>query len=258
MKKTYICLYTCATTRALHLELTSDLSTAAFIRCLRRYIARRGTPASITSDNAKTFKAADKDLKELFKHHNVQDFAANKAIQWNFILEKAPWWGGYYERMVKLVKRSLRKVLGNARLTYEDLLTVVTEVEGVLNSRPITYVYAEDTEEPLTPSHLVIGKRVATLPDASQLTDDDDGPAALQRRARHLNQVLEHFWKRWSREYLVNLREFHQAKAGPEPRKSETLWSSMTMDYREAAGEQERSENPYPAEMERSGESSSR
>ena len=80
-------------------------------------------------------------------------------------------------------------------------------------------MYAEDTEEALTPSHLVIGKRVATLPDASQLTDDDDGPAALQRRARHLNQVLEHFWKRWSKEYLVNLREFHQAKAGPEPRK---------------------------------------
>ena len=67
MKKTYICLFTCSTSRALHLELVHDLSTEAFIRCLRRFIARRGTPVSITSDNAKTFKCADKELAKLFK-----------------------------------------------------------------------------------------------------------------------------------------------------------------------------------------------
>jgi hypothetical protein len=74
------------------------------------------------------------------------------GITWKFILEKAPWWGGYYERMVKLVKQSLRKVLGRAQLRYEEFMTVPTEIEGVLNSRPITYVYPDLTEEPLTPS----------------------------------------------------------------------------------------------------------
>ena len=231
MKKTYIYLYTCAISRALHLELTPDLSTAAFLRCLRRYIARRGTPTSITSDNARTFKGANRDLERLLKDKKVQDFAANKAIKWKFILEKATCWGGYYERMVKLVQRSLRKVLGNAKLTYEDLLTVVTEVEGALNSRPITYVYTDATEEPLNPSYLIIGRRVATLPDSCQLTDEHDCSTIFQRRARHLNQLLEHFWRRWSKEYLVNLREFHRLRTG--------TGSSRMRDYHEAVGGKE-------------------
>ena len=136
------------------------------------------------------------------------------------ILEKAPWWGGYYESMVKLVQRSLRKVLGNAKLTYEDLLTVVTEVEGVLNSRPITNIYTDVIEEPLNLSHLVIGRRIASLPDSCQLTDEHDCATTFQRRARHLNQFLEHFWRRWSKEYLVNLREFHRLRTGTETKKA--------------------------------------
>ena len=74
-------------------------------------------------------------------------------MHWDFNLEKGPWWGGIFERLVKSTKRCLRKVIGTARLSYDELLTVVTEVEGVLNSRPLTYVSSEDVEEPLTPSH---------------------------------------------------------------------------------------------------------
>ena len=209
MKKAYICLFTCATSRALHLELTPDLSTEASIRCLRRSIARRGRPVSITTDNAKTFKRANNELGWLLKNKRTQDFSANQGITWKFILEKAPWWGGYYERMVQLVKRSLRKVLGKAQLSYEELLTVLKEVEGVLNSRPLTYVYSDITEEPLTPSHLVIGRRLSTLPSTTELSDDEETASKLGRRAQYLNKLLENFWKRWSNEYLVGLREFH-------------------------------------------------
>ena len=120
IKKFYICLLTSANSSALHLELTPDLSSEAFIRCLRRFIARRGTPAFITSDNAKTFKEANKDLVQLFRDKKTQDYAANHGIPWHFIFEKAPSWGRYYECMVQLVKRSLRKVLGKAQLTYEE------------------------------------------------------------------------------------------------------------------------------------------
>ena len=102
------------------------------------------------TDNAKTFKRANKELGQLLKNKRTQDFAANQGITWTFILEKAPWWGGYYEHMVQLVKRSFRKVLGKAQLSYEELLTILTEVEGILNSRPLTYVYSDITEEPLT------------------------------------------------------------------------------------------------------------
>lgn len=210
MKKAYICLFTCATSRALHLELTPDLSTEAFIKCLKRFTGRCERPVSITSDNANTFKRANKELGRLLKNKRTQDFAANHGITWKFIPEKAPWWGGYYERMVQLVKRSLRKVLGKAQLSYEELETVLIEVEGVLNSRPLTYVYSDTTEEPLTPSHLVIGRRLSTLPDTTELSDDDEETASkLKKRARYLNRLLEHFWKRWSNEHLVGLREFH-------------------------------------------------
>ena len=118
--KTYICLFTCATSRTIHLELLPDLISEvseAFIRGLQRFAGRRGTPVSITSDNAKTFKRANKDLAQLFRTTKAQDFVANQGITWNFILEKAPWWGGYYERMIQLVKRRLRKILGKALLT---------------------------------------------------------------------------------------------------------------------------------------------
>ena len=110
--KTYICLFTCATSKAIHLELLPDLSSEAFIRGLQRFAGRRGTPVSITSDNAKTFKRANKDLAQLFRTTKAQDFVANQGITWKFILEKAPWWGGYYERMFQL-----RKILGKTQLT---------------------------------------------------------------------------------------------------------------------------------------------
>ena len=119
----------------------------------------------IISDNAKTFEIAGKLLLKLFKSPEVQAFLTKKRIIWKFILEKSPWIGGFYERMVRLLKRILRKILAIARLDYEELLTVVTEVESISNSRPISYVYTEETEEPICPSHLVTGKRLTSLPE---------------------------------------------------------------------------------------------
>ena len=90
-------------------------------------------------------------------------------------MEKAPWWGGFYERMVKGVKRCLRKTLGNARLSYDELLTLVIEVEGTLNVRPLTYIYEEsDLEEPLTPAHLMYGRRLTQLPPYPSVEEDEE------------------------------------------------------------------------------------
>ena len=151
MHKVYISLYTCSSSRALHLDLVPDMSSEAFVRSLERFIGRRGIPALIISDNGITFKG-----------HEIRAFIASKNIKWRYIVKKSPCWGGFYERMVRSVKTCLKKVLRNSRLTYEEILTLLIRVERVLNSRRLTYVYP-DQDEPLTPSHLVLGKRMLTV-----------------------------------------------------------------------------------------------
>ena len=149
MHECHIALFTCASTRAIHFELTPDLCASSFLRVLKRFVGRRGLPTQIISDNGKTFCDT-----------GVQKFAATKNISWKFDVPTASWWGSFFEICVKLVKRPLRKVLGNAKLTYEQLETVLVEIEGVLNSRPLTYVYDEIDDLPLTPSCLVAGRRL--------------------------------------------------------------------------------------------------
>ena len=200
--------------RAVHLELVPDLTARAFICCLKRFTARRGIPQRIVSDNSKTFKSANKVLRSLLNTPEVQQHFRDPHIEWLFILEKAPWWGGFFERMIQSVKRCLRKVIGKAILTYDELGTVLAEMEATLNSCPISYLSSEDIEEPLTPSHLMPGRRLLTLPDFMGHEDhptfgDADPKEDLTRRMRHLSQILEHFWKRWRNEYLSGLRESH-------------------------------------------------
>ena len=110
------------------------------------------------SDNAKTYKAAHRFLSLLFKQEEVQVFLNSNKIQWHFILEKAPWNGGFYERMVQNVKRNLHKSLKNSQFNFEELTTVLVEVEAVINSRPLTYMSPDDIEEAFTPAHLILGK----------------------------------------------------------------------------------------------------
>lgn len=113
--------------------------------------------------------------------------------------------------MARCVKRCLNKILKNAKLTYEELLTVVVEIECVLNSRPLTYVSSEDRVEPLTPSHLLTG-RLLSIPDESIVAEEESSDVEiLTRRQRYVTSLLSHFWSRWKREYVVELREHHRA-----------------------------------------------
>ena len=212
MEKVYIALFSCCVTRAIHLELVEDLSAATFRRCLRKFAARRGMPALMLSDNAKTFQATERALKRLFDHPDVKNDLANMRIEWRFNLERAPWWGGFYERMVGNVKQCLKKVLGNARLTLDELATVLAEVEATINCRPLTYDYNELDEEVLTPSHLIFGRRFNTIPDEVLEAEDIYSTESYSARFKYLSTKLAHFWERWRREYLANLREFHRMK----------------------------------------------
>lgn len=212
-RKVWLCLYTCCVTRAAHLDIVPDMTSETFLRCFRRFAARRGFPTRMVSDNAKTFKAASRTVMNLVKASTVHTYLSDIGIKWVFNVERAPWWGGIFERMIQTAKRCMRKVIGNARLTYEELLTVVVEVEMTLNSRPLSYVSSEDLDEPLTPSHLLCGHRVLSLPDPDDAGEDPDYNTThegLTRRMRHLSKILADFWKRWRSEYLLELRDMHR------------------------------------------------
>ena len=130
-------------TRAVHLELVADMSVNSFLRSFRRFTARRGIPTLVYADNAKTFKASANLMKQLKVNSEFLGFLQSERIEWKFNLKRTPWWEGFYERMVGTVKRCLKKIIGKAKLNHDELNTVLIEVESVLNSRPITYLYEE-------------------------------------------------------------------------------------------------------------------
>ena len=198
--KVWICLYTCCVTRAVHLELVPNLIAQTFLRSVKPFTARRGFPSKLVSDNGKTFKAAAKSIEKMLNHTEVRQFTAGIRLEWSFNLERAFWWGRAFERMVKSLKGCLRKTIGKARLTYEELMTALTEVEMMINFRPLSYMSSEDVEEPLTPLHLITGRRILSLPNSSFQHGVDDGDYnvqitnnSLSRRMNHLNQVLNQF-----------------------------------------------------------------
>ena len=117
--KIWISLFTCCVTHAVHLELVPDITTVAFLWCFRRFESRRGTPAKVISDNRCTFKAANKELARIQTDPVVNDYFAWLRIEWCFIVKKAPWWGGFYERLIGSVKRCLKKIVGSAKLTLD-------------------------------------------------------------------------------------------------------------------------------------------
>ena len=120
------------------------------IRAIKRFLARRGIIKLFISHNFSSFSS-----------HNLKLFLRNLDIDWTYILPRAPWWGGFYERMVRTMKSSLKKVLGKSRLTFEEMETAVAEVGMMINSRSLTYIQ-DDVHEILTPSHLMLGRRLLT------------------------------------------------------------------------------------------------
>lgn len=216
-KKSYIALFTCAVTRGVHLEMVSDMSTKTFLLAFRRFISRRGIPQVIYSDNALSFKKANRDLTciwAVIRTEEVRNFFANARIEWKFIVERAPWWGGFYERLVGSTKQALKKTLGSSRLNAEELTTTLTEIEAVLNSRPLTHVYVESGEpEALCPAFFLTGKRMTSLPSLRQQEIRDISCENLRILWKDRQRALDMFWRRWTKEYLNDLRSTSSTRA---------------------------------------------
>ena len=126
------------------------------------------------SDNAATFKSTAVELKELFDHPEVQAYLQGNYLTWKFNLSLAPWWGGFYERMVGMTKGILRKALGNSKLTFRELEVILIKAESILNNRPLTYQSEELDKQALIPNHLIYGDKLATMPTVPEDCFSDD------------------------------------------------------------------------------------
>jgi len=192
MHKAYIALFTCATTRAVRLELCTNMGTDKFLLALQRFVGRRGLPNTIYTDNARTFHAANFELSDLWKQlstSKTHQFLAHNGIVWKFIAPRAAWWGGWWARMVGTMKCCLRKVLGQSRLTEEQLNTTLVSIEAAVNSRPITQ---DEDSAALTPAHFLTGEGLTTIPTRSEPTARQD----LAKEFRLRQKLSDDFWKR--------------------------------------------------------------
>ena len=207
--KGYIALFVCFTTRAIHLELVSDLTTRTFLDAFRRFVGRRGICKNLYSDNATNFKCADKELQAMFSaasdfYKEVATLLANDNTSWTFIPPNSPHYGGLWEAGVKSVKYHLKRAVGDTTFTFEELSTVLVEIEACLNSRPLGPL-SSDVEDlhALTPAHFLTGGASGLLPDSAIL----DAPGKLLSRFHTMQAARNTFWKRWSAEYLQHLQE---------------------------------------------------
>lgn len=209
--KGYLCLFVCFTTKAVHLELVGDLSTNSFLNALKRFVSRRGICKNIYSDNATNFVGAKNYLnreinylKTMQKQDRIANFLTSNSINWHYIPARSPHFGGLWEAGIKSAKFHLRRIVGNVALTYEDFNTVLTQIEAVMNSRPISPMSSDPNDLSfLTPGHFLIYDALNSIPER----EIEEVQINRLDHYRRLKLYLQHFWKRWSREYASTLQQ---------------------------------------------------
>lgn len=209
LTKIFVCIFVCLVTKAVHLEIVSDLTSEALIATLKRFIARRGKCSKIFSDNGTNFVGANRELQRLFKLVLNQDekltkFLTGENLEWEFIPPRAPNFGGLWEAGVKSFKYYLKRTVSHSNLTYEELLTVLVQIESILNSRPLTPLTSDIEDlEILTPAHFLIGRPLTAIPEPL-LTDLSNNRLGLWQKTTKSVQTI---WKKWSLSYLNTLQQ---------------------------------------------------
>lgn len=210
--KSYICVFVCLAVRAVHIELVTEMTTQAYLAALSRFIARRGRPTTIYSDNGTNFVGAYSELSKFLKSNcnDIGACAAEQSIKFRFAPAYSPHFNGLAESSVKSIKHHLHRVLSLAHLTYEEMNTTLVLIEGILNSRPITALSSDPNDLiPLTPAHFLLGRTINHLPSPQDHLTDENRINLLQRyqRARALST---HFWQRFYKEYISELQQRHK------------------------------------------------
>ena len=204
-EKAYICLFNCLVTRAVHLEVTEDLTTSACMTAVRRFIARRGQPRLLLSDNGSNFLGARKQIRRQnlqLDQDFIKNNLLNQSVEWRLNPPSAPHFGSVWERLVQIVKRALLLNLSSATLTWDVFTTIVAEAECLVNARPLTHVRSDNEDEiPITPNQFLIGRAFPNIP-ASVFNEN---PSLKTKSWTQIRQRLDSIWKRLVREYLPTL-----------------------------------------------------
>ncbi|XP_043062864.1 uncharacterized protein LOC122319547 [Drosophila yakuba] len=223
--KAWFSIFVCLTTKALHIEVVSELTTQAFIAAFQRFIARRAKPTDLYSDNGTTFHGGKRTLDDMrrlaiqqAKDEELAGFYANEGISWHFIPPSAPHFGGMWEAGVRSIKLHMKRILGSKALTFEELSTVLTQIEAILNSRPLCPT-GDNSLDPLTPAHFLTGSPYTALPAPCRL----DMQVNRLERWNQLQAMVQGFWKRWHMEYLTSLHKRTKWHLETENLKIDTL-----------------------------------
>lgn len=208
--KGYICLFVCLSTKAIHLELVSDLTTKAFLAALKRFFARRGYCKKLLSDNAKTFICANTQLQaerekvRKFFDNTIHEELYNFRVEFEFIPPYSPNFGGLHEAGIKSTKYHLKRIVGDKLLTFEELYTILVQIEAVLNSRPLCPM-SNDVDDMafLTPGHFIVGRALVALPEAEL----NEGQWTRLDRFKRCQIMLQQFWRSWQGEYLSRMQQ---------------------------------------------------
>ncbi|GBN90505.1 hypothetical protein AVEN_67660-1 [Araneus ventricosus] len=206
-QKVYIAVFICFATKAIHLEIVTDLTSNALIATLKRFFARRGKCTCIFSDNAGNFVGTNSELKRLQKlmsnpDDKLTNYLTTESINWKFIPPRSPNFGGLWESGVKSFKYHLKRAVGSVKLTFEEFLTLTAEIEGILNSRPIVPLSTDPHDyTALTPGHFLIGRPITSVAEPQLIEKSDNYLSRWQKITKLLQQV----WKNWKRDYLNNL-----------------------------------------------------
>ena len=207
----FLSIFICMVTKAVHLEVVSSLKTEAFIASLERFVARRGLPLNLHSDNGSNYVGAQNQLAHFYQMMNSQEtkdaisrYTFQHQITWHNSPQRAPHFGGLWEAAVRSAKFHLKRIVGQERLTFEELTTVCCQIESFLNSRPLGPItsHNEEGRSPLTPSHFLIGRAARAFP-----REPVTGKPTTLERWNICEKATQDFWDRWSQEYLQQLQK---------------------------------------------------
>lgn len=196
----YVAIFVCMAVKCIHLELVTDLSANKFIEAFQRFMARRGAPSFMYSDNGGNFIGTKNML--IANHEKIESFTTSEGIEWSPIPARSAHFGGLWEAGVGSIKYHLNRVNGQNVMSYDEYDTLITRIEGVLNSRPLCMKDSQ-SQEVLTPAHFLIGDSLTSPPELEVEPDN----VKLRGRWIEVNKRVQSFWNLWKRDYLSQLQK---------------------------------------------------